>query len=112
MFLVDWRVRPLVAVVKEWAKRRGINDANRSSFTSYSLVLLVIHYLQCGTDPPVVPSLQELYPRRFHQKADVRGLNVSLPLEPAPTTLWDFNDRLTLSELLVGFLKYFAFNFK
>uniref|UniRef100_A0A0N5AZZ2 NTP_transf_2 domain-containing protein n=1 Tax=Syphacia muris TaxID=451379 RepID=A0A0N5AZZ2_9BILA len=47
IFLDDWRVRPLVSVVKEWAKRRDINDANRSSFTSYSLVLMVIHYLQC-----------------------------------------------------------------
>lgn len=101
-----------MAVVKEWAKRRGINDANRSSFTSYSLVLLVIHYLQCGADPPVLPSLQVLYPRRFHQKADVRGLNVSLSLDPPPGNLWDFSDRLTLSELLIGFLQYYAFNFK
>lgn len=44
---VDWRVRPIVTVVKEWAKRRDMNDANRSTFTSYSLVLMVIHYFQC-----------------------------------------------------------------
>nr|CAD2142794.1 unnamed protein product [Meloidogyne enterolobii] len=34
----DWRVRLIVMVVKEWAKRRNINNASQSSFTSYSLV--------------------------------------------------------------------------
>lgn len=43
----DWRVRPLVMIVKEWGRRQGINDASRSTLSSYSLVLMVIHYLQC-----------------------------------------------------------------
>lgn len=46
-FLGDWRVRPLVLVVKEWARKQSINDAMRSTLSSYSLVLMVIHYLQC-----------------------------------------------------------------
>ncbi|GMT28300.1 hypothetical protein PFISCL1PPCAC_19597 [Pristionchus fissidentatus] len=106
----DWRVRPLVTIVKEWAKKKGINDANRSSFTSYSLVLMVIHYLQCGVDHPVVPSLQSLYVRRFSRTADVRSLNVSIPL-PHPPEEWSFNDTSTLGELLIGFLEYFAEKF-
>lgn len=73
---------------------------------------MVIHYLQCGAEPPVLPSLQQLYAKRFSQRADARQLNVSLPLDPPPSTLWDFSDRLTLSELLIGFFQYYAFNFK
>uniref|UniRef100_A0A915JD53 Poly(A) RNA polymerase mitochondrial-like central palm domain-containing protein n=1 Tax=Romanomermis culicivorax TaxID=13658 RepID=A0A915JD53_ROMCU len=42
----DWRVRPLVLMVKEWCRSQGINDASRSTLSSYSLVLMVIHYLQ------------------------------------------------------------------
>ncbi|KAI1714557.1 cid1 family poly A polymerase domain-containing protein [Ditylenchus destructor] len=109
----DYRIRPLVAVVKEWAKRRGINDANRSSFTSYSLVLMVIHYLQCGADPPILPSLQVLYPKFFDSKADVRSLNISIPLRPPPNQIWPgFNaNKALLGELLIGFLQYYAYSF-
>jgi len=99
-------------VVKEWAKRRGINNASRSTFTSYSLVLMVIHYLQCGADPPVLPSLQKLYPRHFSDRNDVRQLNVSHQLDPLPSTIWNFDQRLSLSDLLLGFLRYYAFEFK
>ncbi|VDK68888.1 unnamed protein product [Litomosoides sigmodontis] len=105
----DWRVRPLVSVVKEWAKRRDINDANRSSFTSYSLVLMVIHYLQCGLKQPILPSLQVVYPKRFSASADVRSLNVSIHLDPPPG--WVTNETITLGELLIGFLEYYAFKF-
>ncbi|GMR53379.1 hypothetical protein PMAYCL1PPCAC_23574, partial [Pristionchus mayeri] len=106
----DWRVRPLVTIVKEWAKKKGINDANRSSFTSYSLVLMVIHYLQCGVDQPVLPSLQSMFSRRFARSADVRSLNVSIPLGNPPDD-WTFNDSSSLGELLIGFLEYFALKF-
>lgn len=106
----DWRVRPLVCVIKEWAKRRGINDANKSSLTSYSLVLLVIHYLQCGMPIPVLPSLQQLFPERFGNQIDVRSLNVTESL--AEVIEWD-NDRnsMSLGELLIGFFKYYQEEF-
>uniref|UniRef100_A0A7E4V1I4 PAP-associated domain-containing protein n=1 Tax=Panagrellus redivivus TaxID=6233 RepID=A0A7E4V1I4_PANRE len=105
----DWRLRPLVAIVKEWAKRCDINDASRSSFTSYSLVLMVIHYLQCGIDTPVLPSLQSMFPRRFSSKNDIRMLNVSLPLERVPeNSNFRGNNDTTLGELLIGFFHYYA----
>uniref|UniRef100_A0A914ZPF1 PAP-associated domain-containing protein n=1 Tax=Parascaris univalens TaxID=6257 RepID=A0A914ZPF1_PARUN len=109
--LFDWRVRPIVTVVKEWAKRRDMNDANRSTFTSYSLVLMVIHYFQCGVDPPLLPSLQRLYPMRFNRHSDVRKLDMSVPLNPAPSVMWPYRETNTLGELLVGFLGYYANEF-
>uniref|UniRef100_A0A913HEZ2 PAP-associated domain-containing protein n=1 Tax=Strongyloides stercoralis TaxID=6248 RepID=A0A913HEZ2_STRER len=104
----DWRVRPLVSAVKEWAKRRGINDANQSTFTSYSLVLMCLHYLQCGLDVPILPSLQELYQDRFNNKCDVRNLNVVVSLEKPNKEIWPYESKATLGELLIGFLKYYA----
>uniref|UniRef100_A0A9J2PKF9 PAP-associated domain-containing protein n=1 Tax=Ascaris lumbricoides TaxID=6252 RepID=A0A9J2PKF9_ASCLU len=109
--LFDWRVRPIVTVVKEWAKRRDMNDANRSTFTSYSLVLMVIHYFQCGVDPPLLPSLQRLYPVRFDRHSDVRKLDMSVPLNPAPSVMWPYRETNTLGELLLGFLDYYANEF-
>lgn len=45
-YSAESRVRPLVLVVKKWAHYHGINDASRGTLNSYSLVLMVLHYLQ------------------------------------------------------------------
>ena len=44
---LDWRVAPLVLFTKHWARHQNINDASQSTISSYSLGLMVIHYLQC-----------------------------------------------------------------
>jgi poly(A) RNA polymerase GLD2 len=44
---LDWRVRPLVVIVKIWAQANNINDAKNMTISSYSWTLMVIHYLQC-----------------------------------------------------------------
>lgn len=46
LLTVENRVRPLVLVVKKWASFHEINDASRGTLNSYSLVLMVLHYLQ------------------------------------------------------------------
>ena len=38
---------PLIVIVKLWAQSHDINDACRATLSSYSLVLMVIHFLQC-----------------------------------------------------------------
>ncbi|KAM4871286.1 poly(A) RNA polymerase GLD2-like isoform X2 [Urocitellus parryii] len=55
------RVRPLVLVIKKWASHHEINDASRGTLSSYSLVLMVLHYLQTLPEP-ILPSLQKIYP--------------------------------------------------
>lgn len=52
------RVRPLVLVIKKWASHHQINDASRGTLSSYSLVLMVLHYLQTLPEP-ILPSLQK-----------------------------------------------------
>lgn len=46
LLAVENRVRPLVLVIKKWASFHEINDASRGTLNSYSLVLMVLHYLQ------------------------------------------------------------------
>ncbi|XP_054411646.2 poly(A) RNA polymerase GLD2 isoform X5 [Pongo abelii] len=55
------RVRPLVLAIKKWASHHQINDASRGTLSSYSLVLMVLHYLQTLPEP-ILPSLQKIYP--------------------------------------------------
>ena len=46
--LAEPRVRPIIMVVKKWAQHYGINDASKGTLSSYTLVLMVLHYLQSG----------------------------------------------------------------
>lgn len=67
---MDWRLRPLALVVKIWAQYHGINNAKEMTISSYSLVLMVIHFLQCAVSPPVLPCLHDLHPNKF-QVSDI-----------------------------------------
>lgn len=101
---VDWRARPLVVVVKLWAQYHNINDAKRMTISSYSLVLMVLHYLQCGCVPHVLPCLQSLYPDKFNLgQQDCLDLDLIESIEPYLT-----HNKQTLGEHLLGFLKYYS----
>lgn len=107
---VDDRVRPMVMAVKRWAKSRQINDASQGTLSSYSLVLMVIHFLQSGVHPPVIDSLQEKYPEFFNQEMNVDVLPM---FDVANNILCNASENmLSLGELLVGFFKYFAVDYK
>ncbi|NWT72839.1 GLD2 polymerase, partial [Prunella himalayana] len=86
---IENRVRPLVLVVKKWASFHDINDASRGTLSSYSLVLMVLHYLQTLPEP-ILPSLQKNYP-----------VSVS----------YGFTTSYILGDLLIGFFKYYATEF-
>lgn len=47
----DLRIRPMILVVKKWARHGQINDASKGTLSSYTLVLMVLHYLQSKYNP-------------------------------------------------------------
>ena len=100
---LDHRVRPLVLALKKWAKNNNINEARLQTLSSYTLSLMVIHYLQCGVSPPVLPCLQKSHPRIFNPESDIFSLPYSLP-SPAYTS----NNNESLGKLFVGFFKYYT----
>lgn len=53
----DERVKPLGIAVKVWAKANDINNASQQTLSSYSLIIMLLHYLQCACNPPVIPVL-------------------------------------------------------
>lgn len=103
---LDSRVAPLVQFVKFWAKHQNINDASQGTISSYSLSLMVLHYLQCGCKPSAVPSLQLMYPEVFNTDQDIRLISLDKKL---PAYLSDNHN--SLGELFYGFLSYFANDF-
>ncbi|KAI8033205.1 hypothetical protein M5D96_014039 [Drosophila gunungcola] len=106
---LDWRTRPLVVIVKLWAQYHDINDAKRMTISSYSLVLMVLHYLQHACVPHVLPCLHTLYPEKFQLgQQDCLDLDLIEPIEP-----YQALNSQTLGEHLLGFFKYYSsFDFR
>ncbi len=61
----DWRVKPLILIIKKWAKFHNINDAASKTVSSYSLALMAIFYMQNVCKPPILPVLQKECPVRI-----------------------------------------------
>ncbi|GAB0098525.1 Poly(A) RNA polymerase gld-2 homolog A [Sergentomyia squamirostris] len=100
---MDWRVRPLALVVKLWAQYHCINNAKNSTISSYSLVLMVIHFLQVGVTPAVLPCLQEMYPEKFGINNDIRTININEQFKS-----FNSHNQQTLGELFLQFLEYYS----
>jgi len=77
---IDPRVRPLIMLVKLWAKRRLIKDASNSTLSSYCYAILVIFYLQRKS---ILPCLQapDLVREKWKRPA-VEGYDISACLDP------------------------------
>ncbi|XP_012530568.1 poly(A) RNA polymerase gld-2 homolog A [Monomorium pharaonis] len=104
---LDWRVKPLVLVIKLWAQLHDINNPKCRTLSSYSLVLMVIHFLQCGTNPPVLPCLHSMFANKFRSDADIYNIDIHEDLNiPSSNRLPENNQ--SLGELLFEFFKYYT----
>lgn len=106
---VDYRVQPLVMLVKRWAKTHDINDASLGTLSSYALALMVIHYLQGVCKPAVVPVLQRQYPALFRYTSDFSSLLTQNPCKHMVCNKSE--NRQSIGELFIGFFKYYAVEF-
>ncbi|XP_017546579.2 poly(A) RNA polymerase GLD2 isoform X3 [Pygocentrus nattereri] len=105
--LFEKRVRPIILVIKKWASYHRINDASRGTLSSYTLVLMVLHYLQTLPEP-VIPCLQKDYPECFSPVMDIH----LVPDGPKNIPSFVSKNQSSLGDLLLGFLKYFATVFR
>ncbi|KFQ78743.1 Poly(A) RNA polymerase GLD2, partial [Phaethon lepturus] len=103
---IENRVRPLVVVVKKWASFHDINDASRGTLSSYSLVLMVLHYLQTLPEP-ILPSLQKNYPEAFDSTMQLHLVHQA----PCAIPPYTSKNGSSLGDLLIGFFKYYATEF-
>uniref|UniRef100_A0AAR2LD40 polynucleotide adenylyltransferase n=1 Tax=Pygocentrus nattereri TaxID=42514 RepID=A0AAR2LD40_PYGNA len=104
---IEKRVRPIILVIKKWASYHRINDASRGTLSSYTLVLMVLHYLQTLPEP-VIPCLQKDYPECFSPVMDIH----LVPDGPKNIPSFVSKNQSSLGDLLLGFLKYFATVFR
>lgn len=101
----DTRFSKLVLVAKRWAKENGINNAFQKTLSSYTLTLMVIHFLQ-SCDPPVLPCLQVQDAANFAPNGDYTLYTLTGCLANFKS-----DNTQTLGELFLFFLKYFSEEF-
>lgn len=116
---IDPRMVQLGMVIKHWANARGINDRSRGTLSSFSLLLMLIHFLQ-RRSPPILPSLQDMaiasnQPLSYCLGSDVRYVDdpVMIQQELARlTSMAGSSNRESVGELLVEFFRYYGFTYK
>ncbi|KAL7071798.1 hypothetical protein ACQ4LE_008922 [Meloidogyne hapla] len=104
---LDPRFVQMNMILKKWAKVNHVVDPRRR-FNSYTVSLMIIHFLQCGVYPPILPNLYKMFPQYFDGSRNAEDLeyDVELELPKIPK-----NDR-TIGELIYGFFDYYArFNY-
>lgn len=101
---MDWRLRPLALIVKLWAQHNNINDARNMTISSYSLVLMVIHFLQYAVTPVILPCLHKEYPEKFQAQQEIHNIDMieNLGMD------WQSENKQTLGELFMKFLEYYS----
>ncbi|XP_070136992.1 poly(A) RNA polymerase gld-2 homolog A [Drosophila bipectinata] len=102
---LEWRVRPMALTVKQWAQYHNINNAKNMTISSYSLSLMVIHFLQSGVNPPVLPCLHKMYPDKFTllQPCDFGYVDMNEVMGP-----YQSENTQSLGELMLSFLHYYS----
>ncbi|KAF4803047.1 hypothetical protein TURU_020135 [Turdus rufiventris] len=120
---IENRVRPLVLVIKKWASFHEINDASRGTLSSYSLVLMVLHYLQIilylenGQNIlELLAKLKEYYIHAYYKAKLQECFDPTMQLHlvhQAPCTIPPYISKngSSLGDLLIGFFKYYATEF-
>ncbi|KAI6184695.1 PAP-associated domain-containing protein [Aphelenchoides bicaudatus] len=98
----DDRLPKLSIIIKKWAKDVKIVADYR--FNSYNVVLLIVHYLQCGVNPPVLPNLMKLQPKDYDGETEPWNLTTSMDRDSLPEP----ENKMGVGALLCGFFRYYA----
>lgn len=119
---LDKRVLALGFITKVFAKACDIGDASKGSLSSYAYILMLIHYLQ-HTNPPVLPVLQELvapgsdidplHPPAKYMVDNWNTYFLDVDNLKSVATVWKDHgkNRASLTELWIGFLRYYVEDF-
>uniref|UniRef100_A0A8C9H595 polynucleotide adenylyltransferase n=1 Tax=Piliocolobus tephrosceles TaxID=591936 RepID=A0A8C9H595_9PRIM len=128
---IDRRLQILGIAIKYWAKCRNINDRSKGFLSSFSLILMIIHFLQSVIEPKILPSLQDISVKRNDQSVYIMGIDckycqdmniikeelVKLNSNCAYPKSGNTNDSNSIKyvdtpSLLIDFFKFYGYKYK
>ena len=116
---IDPRMVELGMIIKHWANARGINDRSRGTLSSFSLLLMLIHFLQRRT-PPILPSLQDMALQVNQSPSYCQGSDIRYVTDPSLIQMelsrLSANSESQNTEnsgtLLLEFFRYYGFTYR
>ncbi|KAI9478209.1 MAG: hypothetical protein EXX96DRAFT_569978 [Benjaminiella poitrasii] len=108
---IDPRVRPLILLIKHWAKQRKLNDAaSGGTLSTYTWTCMAIHFLQTRS-PPILPKLHEIPHRLSKDNIQLNGLNTSFCQDMPRLVGFGKANTESLGSLFYNFFRKFAYEF-
>uniref|UniRef100_A0A914Q548 PAP-associated domain-containing protein n=1 Tax=Panagrolaimus davidi TaxID=227884 RepID=A0A914Q548_9BILA len=106
---IDKRFAMLAMAIKAWGVQAEIINPPNGYLNTYTIYMMILHYLQSGVSPPILPNLLALQYNIFNGTLDLEKLEKIYDLG----IKMDEENSCSVGELLIGFLRYFAyFSFK
>ncbi|SOV22879.1 conserved Plasmodium protein, unknown function [Plasmodium sp. DRC-Itaito] len=117
---IDKRLQTMGIVLKYWSKIRNINDRSKGFLSSFSLILMIIHFLQNVAEPKILPSLQDISIKRNEKPFYIMGVDCKYCQDDL--VIRDELKRLNnnihnnlyvdISTLLIEFFKFYGYKYK
>ncbi|GAW80578.1 hypothetical protein, conserved [Plasmodium gonderi] len=115
---IDKRLQIMGIALKHWLKNRNINDRSKGFLSSFSLILMIIHFLQYVIEPRILTSLQDISFRRNEKPFYVMGVDCKYCqdeniIRDELRKINNYNDTyICTSKLLIEFFKFFGYKYK
>ncbi|KAF0978234.1 hypothetical protein FDP41_002749 [Naegleria fowleri] len=112
---IDVRCKQLIFFLKFWIKQRCINDPYRGTLSSYSLVIMIIHFLQHNK---VLPFLQDKTIFTNMPLRNIDGMDGNMydcSFEESKEEIYSKFEKTNTDSvglLLFKFFKYYAFEYR
>lgn len=115
---VDKRLQVMGIALKYWSKNRNINDRSKGFLSSFSLILMIIHFLQNVADPKILPSLQDIAFERNEKPYYVFGVDCKYCTDEKiiKEKLYKLNNckdaDTDVATLIIQFFKFYGYQYK
>ncbi|CAD2098249.1 conserved Plasmodium protein, unknown function [Plasmodium vinckei brucechwatti] len=126
---IDKRLQLMGIALKYWSKNRNINDRSKGFLSSFSLILMVIHFLQYVMEPKILISLQDISIRRNEKSFYVMGVDCKYCQDDAiireelkrmniqngvsiDNKNYDNASHIDISTLMLEFFKFYGYKYK
>ncbi|CRG94213.1 conserved Plasmodium protein, unknown function [Plasmodium gallinaceum] len=115
---IDKRLQVMGIALKYWSKNRNINDRSKGFLSSFSLILMIIHFLQNAIEPKILPSLQDISSKRNEKPFYVMGVDCKYCqdekiIREELNKINNFNNSYAdVSTLLTEFFKFYGYKYK
>ncbi|KAF9425175.1 hypothetical protein BGZ76_003388 [Entomortierella beljakovae] len=108
---IDPRVRPFAMIIKQWARKRVLNDAaTGGTISTYAWICMVINFLQMRS-PPILPSLHDMDHELSPDNQVINGNNTSFFSDLSSLEGYGHENKESLGGLLYAFFRRFAIEY-